>query len=80
MKCNENFKDPFENTMLTDVCFDLELWSNVHPGIGIQRLGDSRMDFKKCKSQYLLIKQDADISGYEKKCLTEFGYLYEKMR
>lgn len=76
VKYKKSVNDPFENTLLTDVLFDFELWSNLHPGIGIEWLG-SQLELEKCKSQYLLINQDKDIAGYEKKGLTEFGYLYE---
>ena len=79
IKYNESFKDPFKNTLLTDVFFDFDLWSNLHPGIGIEWIG-SQLELEKCKSQYLLINQDKDIEGYEKKGSTEFGYLYEKRR
>ncbi len=36
VKYDENAKNPFENTLLTDSPFDFTLWSNLNPGIGIQ--------------------------------------------
>lgn len=79
VKYKESVNDPFENTLLTDVSFDFDLWSNLHPGIGIEWMG-SQLELEKCKSQYLLINQDKNIEGYEKKGSTEYGYLYEKRR
>ncbi len=70
-------KDPFENTIATDVEFDFELCSNLHPGIGIEWL-PSDFNLENCKSKYLLINKNQNINGYERKGKTEFGYLYEK--
>lgn len=75
---SENAIDPFENTILTDVFFDFELWSNLHPGIGIEWLA-SDLKLENYKSKYLLINENKDINGYENKGRTEFGYLYEKL-
>ena len=71
--------DPFENTLLTDVPFDFELWSNLHPGIGIEWLIPGS-NLENYKSKYLLINKNQNINGYENRGKTEFGYLYEKRR
>ncbi len=71
--------DPFENTIATDVVFDFELWSNLHPGIGIEWLTPN-FNLENCKSKYLLINKNQNINGYENKGKTEFGYLYEKKK
>lgn len=65
--------------MLTDVPFDFELWSNLHPGIGIEWI-TSGFNLENCKSKYLLINKNENLNGYENMGKTEFGYLYEKRR
>lgn len=72
-------KDPFENTIATDVAFDFELWSNLHPGIGIEWITPD-FNLENCKSKYLLINKNENLNGYENKGKTEFGYLYEKKK
>ena len=79
VKYKVNVKDPFENTILTDIPFDFDLWSNLDPGIGIEWLGPE-FKFENLKSEYLLINKNQKIVGYKNRGKTEFGYLYERVR
>lgn len=71
--------NPFENTIATNVTFDFDLWSSLHPGIGVEWL-TSDFNLENCKSKYLLINKNQNINGYENKGKTEFGYLYKKKK
>ena len=77
VKFNEDYKDPFENTILTDTAFNPELLENLNPGIGIEWFTDSN-EADNYKSKYVLINTNKDIPGYKKEGLTEFGWLYTK--
>ena len=79
VKYKVNVEDPFENTILTDIPFDFDLWSNLDPGIGIEWLGPE-FKFENLKSEYLLINKNQKIVGYKNRGKTEFGYLYERVR
>ena len=74
-----NVRDPFENTIATDVEFDFEFSSRLHPGIGIEWLTPD-FNLENCKSKYLLVNRNENINGYDSKGKTEFGYLYEKKK
>ncbi len=76
IKYNEDAENPFENTLATDNWFNFELWSNLHPGIGIQWLYERPLE--NLKSKYLLLNTDQPIEGYEQQGLTDFGCLYIK--
>lgn len=76
VKYDENAENPFENTLATDNWFNFELWSNLHPGIGIQWLSERPLE--NLKSKYLLLNTDQLIEGYEQHGLTDFGCLYVK--
>ncbi len=73
VKYNESATDPFENTMVTNN-IDFELWSKLHPGIGIE----FGVPQENLKSKYILINTNLEIHGYTFKRITEFGYLYIK--
>lgn len=72
VKYNENASDPFENTILISNFFNFELWSKLHPGIGIEFgcIQDG------VKSKYVLIDANTEIRGYTYEGATEFGHLY----
>lgn len=52
VKYKENVVEPFENTILTDIPFDFDLWSNLHPGIGIECIKTNFKEIFSLKFNY----------------------------